>query len=103
MYPCSIAFQRQRFPLPLLRQQNSDKWIPGRGWQCMKNIDLPYNPIYPNLSCISICNLLYRISIFMLCVAVVFSTGLEHEFIASNPFIASESLYFPGEMATELL
>ena len=53
MYPCSTAFQRQRFPLLLLRQQNSDKWIPGRGWQCRKNIDLPCNPIYPNLSCIS--------------------------------------------------
>ena len=40
---------------------------------------------------------------FMLCVVVVFSTGWEHEFIASNPFESSESLYFPGEMATELL
>ena len=39
----------------------------------------------------------------MICVAAVFSTGWEHEFIASNPFVASESLYFPGEMATELL
>ena len=69
----------------------------------VKNIDLPYNPIYPNLSCISLCNLLYRLSIFMLCVVVVFSTGWEHEFITSNPFAASESLYFPGEMAIELL
>ena len=39
----------------------------------------------------------------MLCVVVVFSTGWEHEFIAFNPFAASESLYFPREMATEIL
>ena len=38
----------------------------------------------------------------MLCVVVVFSTGWEHEFIASNPFAASESLYFLGDMAVEL-
>ena len=69
----------------------------------MKNIDIPYNPIYPNLSCISRCNLFYRLSNFMLCVAVVFSTGSDHEFIASSPFAASESLYFLIEMATNLL
>ena len=69
----------------------------------MKNIYLPYNPFYPNLSCISLCNLLYRISIFILCVAVVFSTGWDREFITSNPFAASESLYFPGEMEMDHL